>query len=156
MTKDLSDWAQSAVGGTLDRVEGKIYEDGAGCQDFEHPHAVRMQFLGASGLTFFCHSDGETLAWNSSELSEVDLGEYGKELVIELADRLPWSGLIAKTLTSVSEFVSPGELVVGYEFIFEPGGYLLLLNLGDELAIFDRPQERIFTEEAFLRKLLAR
>ncbi|WP_373414473.1 hypothetical protein [Ensifer aridi] len=154
MTGELAMWAKNAFNSTLARVDGKIYAYGESLH-FERPQAVRFRFSGTEGITFFCHSDGETLTWDTSELSEVDLDEYGKELVVNLADHAPWSRLIGRTLTSVSEIVSPDGPVIGYEFIFKPDGNLLLLNLGNEMAVFDEPQEVILKEESFLSRRYA-
>jgi hypothetical protein len=154
MTGELAMWVKNALNSTLACIAGKIYTDGES-PDFGRPHAIRIQFSGTEGITFFCHRDGETLTWDTSELSEVDLGEYGKQLVVNLADRAPWSPLVGRTLKGGSEIVSPDGRVAGYEFTFKPDGYLLLLNLGDEMVVFDEPQEVIFKEELLLSRRLA-
>ncbi|MCA1441856.1 hypothetical protein I6F07_16855 [Ensifer sp. IC4062] len=154
MINELSAWAQQSVGSRLERVEAKIYAD-AERLHFDRPNVVWFQFSAAQGVAFFCHSNGETLSWSTSSLSEVDLGEYGKELVIDLANRPPWSHLIGRMLTGIQAIVSPDGFSVGYEFLFEKDKCVLLLNLGDEIVVFDEPPIRIFAEESFFRKELA-
>ena len=154
MTGELAVWAKNALNSTLARVDGKIFAHRESL-DFARPQAVRLRFSGTEGITFFCHRDGETLTWDTSELSDVNLGEYGKELVVNFADHTPWCRLIGRTLASVSDIVSPDGHVAGYEFTFKPDGYVLLLNLGDDMVVFDEPQDVLCKEGSFLSRRFA-
>lgn len=75
-------WARRVLGKKLISVKGIIYIFET--PDLEHPQLLQFNFFHANNATSFrCGKDGSSLELTDSPLQETDLGEYGKELIMD-------------------------------------------------------------------------
>ena len=131
------EWAQRVLGKRLSGIKGVIYI-------FETPyieHPQQLQFIFSSvdnAVSFQCGKDGSSLELTDSPLKDTDLGEYGKEVIMDISNLPSLSNVLHKTLLKAYVlFSSVEESYIGLSFLFEGGSELFVLNVGDEINIFD-------------------
>lgn len=74
----------------------------------------------------------------NSPIQENDLGEYGKEIIMDLSNSLLFQKVIGKTLCRFYVVYSEIEQkVIGTKLVFDEGLTLVIANLGDEIKAFD-------------------
>lgn len=88
-------WARSVVGRKLLRVNGVIYS--LETHDFSHPQQLQLVFSEVEEMeSFKCGRDGSTLELTDAPLQGNDLGEYGRETVIDISHVYPFVNYLEK------------------------------------------------------------
>jgi len=134
---DYEKWTLGVVGKKLLGIKGLIYilED----PDFDHPQQLQLIFS-KTGIadSLKCGKDGSTLELTDHPMQEKDLGEYGKEIIIDISHINPFFKFIGKTLSKVFLIFSSAEdSYVGLRLNFEGDLSLFIMNIGDEINIFE-------------------
>ncbi|WP_409308718.1 hypothetical protein [Pectobacterium sp. B1J-3] len=130
-------WASSVIDEHLLDVRGLIYVFDK--PDFYHPQKLQFIFSNTEKLfSFMCSKDGSSLELTDSPIQESDLGEYGKEIIMDLSNITLFIDYIGKRLLEIySIFSSVEDAFVGIKFVFEGDLNLIIVNLGDEINIFN-------------------
>ncbi|UUE09816.1 hypothetical protein NMX13_19665 [Dickeya zeae] len=131
------EWASHVIGERLSGVRGLIYVFET--PDFEHPQQLQFIFSNTESITSFrCSKDGSTLDITDSPVKGSDLGEYGKEVIMDVSDSTLFVDYIGKSLLKIySIFSSIDDAYIGIKLVFESGLSLIVVNVGDELNISD-------------------
>lgn len=130
-------WASHVIGERLSGVTGLIYVFET--PDFEHPQQLQFVFSNTESITSFrCGKDGSTLEVTDFPVQGNDLGEYGKEVIMDVSNSKLFVDYIGKSLLKVySIFSSIEDAYIGIKLVFESGLSLIVVNIGDELSISD-------------------
>ncbi|MEQ9898428.1 hypothetical protein ABRP59_02185 [Pectobacterium punjabense] len=107
--------------------------------DLEHPQQLQFIFSNTEVIVSFrCGKDGSTLELSDSPIQGNDLGEYGKEIIMDVSNSRLFVGYIGKTLLKIySIFSSIEDTYIGIKLVFEGNLSLIVVNVGDEINIFD-------------------
>ncbi|UMZ12297.1 hypothetical protein I9018_00890 [Pseudomonas sp. MPFS] len=93
--------------------------------------------------------DGASLSFSLSQIVGCDLGEYGKQDILCVSDEPCYFSVVGRKLASASLVQSSvEEAVIGVVLSFDSGTCLSILNLGDELFVYDEVPEEIVISEA--------
>lgn len=131
------EWTRRVVGRKLLGVKGLIYT--LEVPDFDHPQQLQFIFSQAEKLdNLKCGKDGSTLELTERPLQENDLGEYGKEIIVDISHAHPFMNCLEKTLLRVFlVFSSVEDAFIGINLIFEDNLSLFIMNIGDEINILE-------------------
>ena len=131
------DLANNVVGQKLQNVNGLIYVYDV--PDLGAPQQLELIFLGENkNIAFKCGQDGASLELINSPMQEKDLGEYGKEIIMDLSNSSLFQEVIGKTLCRFYMVYSETEQkVIGTKLVFDDGLTLVIVNFGDEIKVFD-------------------
>lgn len=121
-------------------IDGKKISDLSTLQ-FQHKELVQditteIMFLieGFGPVRLYASSDGETLAWNSAELTPVDMGSDGR-FVITTSDAIEFSVMfIMQVVVGSRVYVKDGK-EIGLEMKVSNGSFIQLANNGDTLIL---------------------
>lgn len=118
-------------------VKGLIYV--LETPNFEHPQQLQFIFLQAEKVDGLkCGKDGSTLELTERYLQENDLGEFGKEIIVDISHIHPFMNYLEKTLLKVFlVFSSVEDAFIGIMLIFEDHLSLFIMNIGDEINILE-------------------
>uniref|UniRef100_UPI0036D7E049 hypothetical protein n=1 Tax=Photorhabdus sp. RM322S TaxID=3342825 RepID=UPI0036D7E049 len=147
ISKEAHDWGMGIIGSRLKSVQGLVYM--LHVEDIEHPQELFFEFEGADiSRKISCGQDGSSLVVCSKPMIESDLGEYGKQIIKDISQHSIFNRLIGQKLSCFNAIYSEIEqCVIGFSFIFYNYGQISLLNLGDEIYIYNDIPECIFLEE---------
>ncbi|MEI7369018.1 hypothetical protein WCT94_15420 [Pectobacterium sp. 1950-15] len=139
MTNPLAqyqEWTSYVIGERLSGVKGVIYFFET--PDLEHPQQLQLIFSNTEkAFSFRCGKDGSTLELTDSPVQENDLGEYGKEIIMDVSSSMSFVDYIGKPLLKVySIFSSIEDAYIGVKLVFDGDLNLIVLNIGDEINIF--------------------
>ncbi|MDT8849485.1 hypothetical protein RN053_03225 [Pantoea dispersa] len=127
---------RNLVGQKLQNVNGLIYVNDI--PDLGAPQQLQLFFDENQSLVFRCGLDGASLELTDSPMQENDLGEYGKEVIMDLSNSCSFQKVIGKTLLRFNVIYSEIEQkVIGAKLFFDEGLTLIIINVGDEIKIFD-------------------
>ncbi|MGL6019848.1 MAG: hypothetical protein ACRC0C_14525 [Gibbsiella quercinecans] len=131
------EWANHVIGERLSGVRGLIYVFET--PDFEHPQQLQFIFSNTESIASFrCGKDGSTLDVTDFPVQGNDLGEYGKEIIMDVSNSTFFFDYIGKSLLKAySIFSSIEDSYIGIKLVFESGLSLIVVNVGDELNISD-------------------
>lgn len=131
------EWTRGIVGRKLLGVNGLIYF--LEIPDLEHPQQLQLIFSQVEKVdSLKCGKDGSTLELTDRPLQENDLGEYGKEMVVDISHIHPFVNCLEKTLLNVFlVFSSVEDAFIGIKLIFEDHLSLSIMNIGDEINILE-------------------
>lgn len=131
-----SEWAHHVEGKKLQGVKGLLYA--YEFPDIDHPQQLQFVFADSKNVGVFkCAKDGSTLEIANLPMQENDLGEYGKELIIDISEHPMLSECISETLQEVySVFSKEERTYVGLMLKFSNECEIFILNIGDELNMF--------------------
>lgn len=131
------EWGRNVTGRKLCSVNGLVYIYEAA--DLEHPQQLQLIFSGINrGESFRCGKDGATLALTELSMQESDLGEYGKEVIMNISDSCSFYRYIGRVVSKVFAIYSDIEkAIIGLKLVFDGGLNLIIINLGDELNVFN-------------------
>ncbi|WP_313700825.1 hypothetical protein [Pantoea sp.] len=131
------EWTRSVVGRKLLGVNGVIYS--LETHDFNHPQQLQLVFSEVEEMkSFKCGRDGSTLELTDLPLQGNDLGEYGREMVIDISHIYPFVNYIGKkVLKAFLIFSSLEEAFIGVKLVFEVELTFFIMNIGDEISIFE-------------------
>lgn len=144
-SSSLKEWLLCVLGKRLISLQGlfyifeeeKIYPAQMLCFNFEDSH------LGSIG----CASDGMSLDLSLAPITNVDLGEYGRQEIFSILSEESF-GIVGKILTAAYlVHSSASETVSGVILNFEEERSISILNLGDELYIDKAISPEIVTSE---------
>ncbi|MBK4715758.1 MULTISPECIES: hypothetical protein [Tenebrionibacter/Tenebrionicola group] len=135
--RNYEEWTLGVVGKKLLQIKGLIYS--LDVPDFEHPQQLQLVFSKAVTISSLkCGKDGSTLVLTEHPMQEKELGEYGKETIIDISHIHPFANFIEKTLLKVFLiFSSVEDAYVGLRLDFENHLSLIIMNIGDEINIFE-------------------
>ncbi|GKW35878.1 hypothetical protein [Pectobacterium versatile] len=130
-------WVSSVINERLLGVRGLVYE--LDTPDFYRPQKLQFIFSNTEKLfSLMCSKDGSSLVLTDSPIQESDLGEYGKEVIMELSNITLFIDYIGKRLLEIySIFSSVEDAFMGIKFVFEGDLNLIIVNFGDEINIFN-------------------
>ena len=141
------EWGRDVTGGKLCNVNGLVYVYEA--PDLEHPQQLQLIFSGVNReVSLRCGNDGATLVLTELPMQESDLGEYGKEVIMNMSDSCLFYRCIGRIVAKVFAIYSDTEkAIVGIKLVFDGGLDLIIINLGDELNIFNSLPLQYIQEE---------
>lgn len=130
-------WVSHVIGERLSGVRGLIYVFEK--PDFEHSQQLQFIFSNMENkASFRCGKDGSTLEVTDFPVQGNDLGEYGKEVIMDISNLPLFVDCIGKSLLKVyAIFSSVEDAYIGIKLVFESGLSLIAINVGDELNISD-------------------
>ncbi|MBD2786472.1 hypothetical protein ID858_16490 [Xenorhabdus sp. DI] len=130
-------WGRDVIGRILTDVNGLIYV--LETPDFDHPQHLQFSFSDNSGdIGFRCGKDGSTLEITKLPMQESDLGEYGKEVIMNMSASLLFHRYIGMVVSKVFLIYSNIEkATIGIKLVFDDRLSLIVINLGDEINIFE-------------------
>lgn len=112
------------------------------------PQEIGLLFENAEFGKLYGGPDGASLCFSLKPTSSCDLGEYGRQDVFCISGELYFSDVVGRRLVSASLVQSLAEdVVVGVALSFDNGFCLSILNLGDELFVYDEIPEEIVISE---------
>ncbi|GAB7196811.1 hypothetical protein [Dickeya oryzae] len=154
MSENHKTYIKKAVGEKLLEVKGLIYYFDK--PDFEHPQQLQLVFSNLDGVVSFrCDKHGSTLELTGYPIQEADLGEYGKEVIIDISNSKFFSNYIGRVLLAVySVFSSIDDACIGIKLVFDGALSLIVVNIGDEINIFDYLLSSFESEEGVKYQLL--
>lgn len=133
-------WLKSLHGQEFRSVEALVYVYGD-VENIEHPQAVSLKFSLSESNIIECDSDGDSIKVSRGNIVESDLEEFGREVIKDFSTHEIWSKFIGKRVSSSFLIESVGQVKAGIGFEFEDGNSIYILNLGDELFIFNKFDE---------------
>lgn len=145
--EQFRNWLRIIIGRKLITIQGLIYvKDGE--EKTSSPQELFLSFDSGVQGKLKCGSDGESLVWDMQELEAVDLGEYGDEVVRDLSYLSCWKNLIGHLLVDVKLIKSlRGSYLMGLLFSFDNDLSIVVVNLGDEIYMFESLPKEIAQEE---------
>ncbi|MCW7547869.1 hypothetical protein OO184_07950 [Photorhabdus sp. APURE] len=148
VTREINEWGVEITGKRLKSVYGLIYI--YDIADVEHPQELSIKFCETdnSPKKLLCSPNGTSIVLCKGELRESDLGEYGKETVMDLSNFKIFDGLIGKPLSYVNAIYSEIEQdIIGFMFVFYDYGQFSVMNLGDEIYMFNHIPDSLLKDE---------
>lgn len=129
--------ARNVVGRKLQNVNGLIYIYNV--PDLGAPQQLQLVFFSENqSIVFRCGLDGASLELSDLPMQEKDLGEYGKEVIMDLSNSCFFQKFIGKILLQFYVIYSEVEQkLIGAKLFFDEGLTLVIINLGDEIKIFE-------------------
>ena len=154
LLRDYSEWAPKVIGQELSLVEALVYIFDK--PDLQHPQQLQLSFLGIGSVgSFKCSKDGSSLELIDASMQEKDLGEYGKEVVVDVSLLPSFINYLKKTLLSIALIFSSVESsYIGVKFIFEGQLDLIIVNLGDEINVLESLPLSYEKDEGIIYKYL--
>ncbi|WP_431022262.1 TMV resistance protein N-like [Erwinia rhapontici] len=131
------EWARCVIGEKLSEVRGLIYV--LDKPDFEYPQQLQLVFANIKKpVSFKCGKDGSNLDVTYFPIQENDLGEYGKEVVMDMSHFPLFVNYLDKILVEVNLIFSAVESsYIGLKLFFEGYLSLMIVNIGDEMNILE-------------------
>ncbi|MFF7707571.1 hypothetical protein [Pseudomonas sp. NPDC007930] len=145
-TRLMVDWLLAVLGKKLLSVNALSH-----VFSFERDSAfqeIALLFENSEAGKVYGGPDGSSIFFSLNPISSCDLGEYGRQEIFCISDELYFSDVVGKYLVSASLVQSLTEnLVIGVALSFDNDFCLFILNLGDELFIYDEIPEEIVISE---------
>jgi len=139
-------WLSNSIGKPLSQAKALFHIFNGACSRM--PQEISLLFGECEFGKVYCSSDGESISFSLSALVGRDLGEYGENEIFPISNNKPFVEVMQKKLISVSVLYSVEcKKEVGIFFVFENNNSFSIINLGDELFIFDCLPENIVVEE---------
>jgi hypothetical protein len=146
MLSECTNWLQSAIGKKLLRAKALMYVSLD--ETYIKPSEISLSFEELLEGKFFCASDGSSIAFSFEQLKPVSLGEYGKTNVYDLISDEKFSAVLGQEMQNVQMVRSKFERTIcGIQFSFHSGSCLSVLNLGDDLYMFNEIPNDLMREE---------
>ncbi|CAG0943212.1 hypothetical protein BROC_02170 [Candidatus Brocadiaceae bacterium] len=148
----IKDLLLNLINYKLTCVISLTYVDMNESQDMQ-PQELLLVFESGKKLRISCSSDGESIACDEQDLKEVNLGEYGKLILMDISSTYFWKNKIGNKLLNISLVLSSGYYF-GLLFNFDKNNSIVLINLGDELFIYENLPESLVQEESIIYRPL--
>lgn len=134
----------------LDNVQFLVHEFN-GETNWKNPFAVCITFSNGECVTVKTASDYESvgLSRGCEALQEQDIGEYGYARILDANHLSPWDKIVGSGLIKLENLISD-SWVIGVNLTFE-NGTVYLMNLGDDLYVFDQEPSKIIADENIKR-----
>lgn len=135
--RKYQEWGRCVIGEKLSEVRGLIYV--LDKPDFEYPQQLQFVFSNFEKPAIFkCGKDGSSLDMTYSPIQENDLGEYGKEVIMDMSHFPFFVKCLNKILIEVNLIFSVVEKNhIGLKLFFEGYLSLMIVNIGDEMNVLD-------------------
>ncbi|AXA55784.1 hypothetical protein CEQ51_16460 [Pseudomonas thivervalensis] len=112
------------------------------------PQEVSFQFYGSEAGKLYGGGDGSSLLFSLDPIVGCDLGKYGRQDVFCVSGEPYFLNVVEEKLLSASLVQSSvAEAVIGVALSFDGGSCLSVLNLGDELFVYDEIPVEIMRSE---------
>lgn len=112
------------------------------------PQEIGLLFENSEIGKVYGGPDGASICFSLNPISNCDLGEYGRQEIFCISGELYFSDVVGRDLVSASLVQSLAEnVVIGVVLSFDDDFCLSILNLGDELFIYDEIPEEIVISE---------
>ncbi len=121
-------------------------------EDINSPQAIYLVIENNMSGSIECESDGESIAYNPEIPAEVDLGEHGKTVLKNISNTGSWSKCVGNILDSSFLLLADNDVCIGARLLFQSGNSIDIVNLGDELCIYDSLPKNIIEEERIVIK----
>lgn len=131
--ENMKIWAKKSFDKEIEAIYGLIYFlDGP---DLDAPQRLQIKFSGSNEeYQFSCGRDGSTLVLERGWLINQDLGEYGKEIVMDISGAEPYSRYIGLSPNNFHSILSQDDnAIVGVRLSFNSNPDIFVINAGDEL-----------------------
>lgn len=139
-------WLSTVLGKKLQSVNALFHVFSA--ERDTAPQEVGLLFENAEIGKLYGGPDGASLCFSLIPISSCDLGEYGRQDIFYISGEPYFSDVVGRKLVSASLVQSLAEyVVVGVALSFDNGFCLSILNLGDELFVYDEIPEEIVISE---------
>lgn len=125
-----------------------------GEKDFSSPQELLLVFENNSQVRLRCDQDGESIIVDNEAPTESNLEEYGQNILYNYSNDNEIEFGIGKKVKQIELIVSD-NIVFGVSIFYDTACSLTLLNLGDELYVYDEFPKYIVEEEK-ARRLLVR
>jgi len=150
MLKTVNEWANCSIGKELNFVlfDACVAANGDDPLCQTRPVRFDLQFAGCGHAVIEPGSDGSSIRWRNEKLQNVDMEELAHSIVVFDGTRIePWKSLIGKRLAQ-AQFVHSAEdnRDIGIQLNFVADASVSLINLGDELNVFQKIPESISSE----------
>ncbi|BBA35855.1 uncharacterized protein sS8_3923 [Methylocaldum marinum] len=144
--KKLIEWLNKIAGQRLTGVLALIYvyDDR---EDNNSPQAIYLEFDNNLHGCVRCASDGESIEYDSNAPAEIDLGRYGNEILKYISNQGPWRECVGEKLNDSFVLIADNNVCMGVRLLFQSGKSVDIVNLGDELYVYDFLPESIVAEE---------
>lgn len=149
----LVDWLNNILCLKLTSVFALIYVyDNQ--EDINSPQAIYFEFNNEHVGCIKCASDGESIDCDFKLTTEVDLGMYGKEILKDISTINPWREVIGDNLNNCYLLLVDSNFCLGVRLQFQSGKSVDIVNLGDELYVYDSlPESIIQAEKIVIKKI---
>ncbi|WP_125557873.1 hypothetical protein [Pseudoalteromonas rubra] len=117
-----------------------------GEMDCTSPQELLFLFEGEFQFRVMCHQDGESIHVDSQPLVEVDMGAHGRNILCNCYDDKSFAHGVGKPVENIELIVSD-KIIFGMLLLFSGGGSIVILNLGDDLYVYDELPGDIIEEE---------
>ncbi|MEK8018108.1 MAG: hypothetical protein VSS75_014635 [Candidatus Parabeggiatoa sp.] len=136
-TNKLREGLKLLLGKKLEKVIASVFSF-QGVFKMESPQAVLLQFEENHQLVFYPASDGVSLDCAHKTLSPLDLGQYGKEIILEVSQFSLWQYARCQVLKEAYVIFSHvEENAVGIKMHFNNSSIIIIINCGDDIYIWD-------------------
>lgn len=136
MIKTLKKWFDNIVGKKLNFIYGLIYIYET--KDIDHPQELQIIFDDKIIKKISCAPDGSSIRIDDSPMIGSDLGEYGKQSIIDISNIPIFHKAIGRTLENIEIIKSETEqCIVGVRFEFYDSIIINILTLGDEISYYN-------------------
>jgi hypothetical protein len=125
----------SLVGATPDGIFGRVYS----LRDLNtNPQDILFRLVGGKCVRVSCASDGESL-WVDSEFPwPCDMQDDGALFLVDVSSDPVWKVIKGERIVAVNDVADKtSRRVIGFGLHMQDGKRAYLLNLGDELRIFN-------------------
>ncbi len=116
-------------------MRGLIYVFGV--HDFEHLQQLHFIFSNTEGeASFKCGKDASTLEVTKKPVKESNMGEYGREVVVDVSNTKNFFNYIGRCLLKTYSIFSLVEnSYIGIKLVFESGLILIVIKVDGEINI---------------------
>lgn len=148
INENMQMYGEEVVGRILKSVCGLMFT----CDEqtsFDNLQEITMEF---GPLSFFMRLaggiDGASLLLDELPLRESDMGEYGKLIIRNISSNPAFIEVIDKRIIAFNVVYSGVEqIIIGVNLQFDNSMEISILNLGDQLFIFNKIPGDVFREE---------
>jgi hypothetical protein len=142
----LISWLQSVIGKKLLSVKGSYHVFNS--QKSQLGDEFEFLFEEDKHGKIYGDSDGNSLCFSTDAASEFDMQEHGAVAVFCVSDEPFFKDVVGQKLLSFFAVKPLNETnAIGIQMQFTGNKKLSILNLGDELFVFDEISERLVNEE---------
>ncbi|NRB68436.1 MAG: hypothetical protein HRU48_13885 [Vibrio sp.] len=124
-----------------------------GERDLSSPQELLFTFEGGSQVRIKCDKDGESIHFDNQTPVEANMAEYGQDILCNCSNNNNFKYGIGRTVDQIDLIVSD-KIIFGLLMTFEGARSITIINLGDELYVYDELPKNILEEEKWKRILV--
>ncbi|KJY81759.1 hypothetical protein TW84_23255 [Vibrio neptunius] len=124
-----------------------------GERDLSSPQELLFTFEGGSQVRIKCDQDGESIHFDNQTPVEANMAEYGQDILCDCSNDNNFEYGIGRTVDQIDLIVSD-KIIFGLLMTFEGARSITIINLGDELYVYDELPKNILEEEKWQRILV--